>query len=418
MPMTETPVAPATHALPSEATADRRLRALASLAILDTAPEPEFDDLVRLASSICAAPIALVSLLDEDRQWFKGRIGLDMQQTPLQQSFCAYAIGTPDQVTVVEDATVDERFRENPLVTEDPSIRAYAGMPFTDGHGVPLGTICVIDTEPRTFGEGQREALRVIAKQITTQLELRLRVRQLERMSRGLVASNEQLDRFAQIIAHDLLAPIRQQSVFSQMLTKELGSVLPERAREYVEHITRSGQRATDLITDIGTYVQAAQYGRSLTQDVRLGSVIDAAIAGTEWPAHIAVTTAGLLDVVIDVNRAAVYHILVNLLSNAAKFADLGRGRVAVSVSEDFDTVHVDVRDNGGGIGEQDLRSVFEIFRRGANAADKPGRGLGLSIARKLALNLCGELSVSRSLEGETVFRLELPRVDCYGIKR
>lgn len=404
-----------TRPLPSDRTAGQRSRSLANLGILDTDPEPEFDDLVRLASTICGTPIALVSLLDRDRQWFKARVGLAATQTPINQSFCAYAIDTPDRIMIVEDAEVDERFRENLLVTEAPSIRAYAGMPVLDAAGVPLGTVCVIDTEARTFSEEQQEAMRVIARQIGTQLELRVRVRQLEHLGRSLTASNDQLDQFAHIISHDLMSPIRQQTVFAQMLTAQLPAEVSEGIKEYAEHIRSAGRRAIDLIADISTYVQASQKGHSAAQEVRLRPVVEAAIAATEWTDSTTVETTGDLDELIEVNRAALYHILVNLLSNAAKFAAPASGRVRITVTVAFDTVYVDVADNGAGMGEQDMRAVFEIFRRGLNAEGKPGRGLGLSIARKLALGLCGDLSVRRTEEGETVFRLELPRVECYG---
>ncbi len=421
MPDSPAPPPPAleprsTRALPSDRTAEPRSRSLANLGILDSDPEPEFDDLVRLASTICGAPIALVSLLDRDRQWFKARVGLAATQTPINQSFCAYAIDTPDRIMIVEDATADERFRENPLVTEAPNIRAYAGMPVLDALGTPLGTVCVIDTTPREFSDAEREALRVIARQIGTQLELRVRVRQLEQLGRSLTASNEQLDQFAHIISHDLMSPIRQQTILAQMLTAKLPAGAPEAIREYSEHIRLAGRRAIDLIADLDAYVEAARQGRSVVHEVQLRSVIDKAVAATDWPSTTTVTTGGDLDETVEVNRAALYHILLNLLSNAAKFADPAAGQVRVVVTPGFDTVAIEVGDNGAGMSDRDMGSVFELFRRGANADGKPGRGMGLSIARRLALELCGELTVRRTAAAETVFRIELPRAAYYGV--
>ena len=142
-----------------------RLAALARYAILDTTAENAFDELVQLASAICATPIALVSLVDASRQWFKARVGLDATETPRQISFCTHAIQQHD-VFIVHDARSDPRFAANPLVTGDPHIRFYAGAPLTTPDGFNLGTLCVIDRQPRVLDSGQQHALAALARQV------------------------------------------------------------------------------------------------------------------------------------------------------------------------------------------------------------------------------------------------------------
>lgn len=151
----------------------RRLAELRAYALLDTPPEAPFDELVALASRICGTPISLVSLVDEDRQWFKATIGLGLRETPRSVSFCQHAIRRPGEMMVVPDATRDERFAQNPLVTGELGIRFYAGMPIVTPSGQPLGTLCVIDRKPRTLSAEQTEALQVLAHQVSSQLELR-----------------------------------------------------------------------------------------------------------------------------------------------------------------------------------------------------------------------------------------------------
>ena len=149
----------------------QRLLDLRSYEILDTPPDDAFDAIARLASQICDTPIALISLLDEERQWFKARIGLDVAETSRDVAFCGHAI-MQDQLMVVGDALTDERFATNPLVLGDPNIRFYAGMPLVTPSGTALGTLCVIDRKPRSLSDDQRMALRLLAGQVVTQLEL------------------------------------------------------------------------------------------------------------------------------------------------------------------------------------------------------------------------------------------------------
>ncbi|EKE83817.1 GAF domain-containing protein [Idiomarina xiamenensis] len=150
-----------------------RLLALHDHEILDTLPEQLYDDIVELASAICETPIALISLVDGYRQWFKAQVGLDVCETPREQSFCAYAILQPSDIMVVEDAHLDPRFQHNPLVTEKPFIRFYAGAPLVTDNGYALGTLCVIDSHPRQLEQRQRRALAALARQTVALLTLR-----------------------------------------------------------------------------------------------------------------------------------------------------------------------------------------------------------------------------------------------------
>ena len=156
----------------------KRLKVLWQYEVLDTVPEEVFDDLTSLAAHICEAPMALISLVDEDRQWFKSKVGVTLTETSRDMSFCGHAILQND-LFIVPDATKDARFAKNPLVTAEPKIRFYAGAPLVTPDGHALGTLCVLDTVPRELRAEQRKALRVLAHHIVSQLELRRRSREL-----------------------------------------------------------------------------------------------------------------------------------------------------------------------------------------------------------------------------------------------
>lgn len=160
---------PSTPQLPNE---NDRLRALHEYQILDTAPERAYDDLVELAGQICGTPIALVTLIDRDRQWFKSQLGITGSETPREEAFCAHTI-LGETVLVVPDARADARFVDNPSVVGDPHVRFYAGAPLltTDGHA--LGSLCVVDTVPRTLSPAQLRALAALSRQVVANMELR-----------------------------------------------------------------------------------------------------------------------------------------------------------------------------------------------------------------------------------------------------
>jgi GAF domain-containing protein len=197
-----------------------RQRVLDMYRVVDTLPESAYDDIVQLASTLCDTPIAMMSLIDRDRQWFKASRGLGSSGTRREDAFCAHAIERPGALMEIHDARADARFVDNPLVTGEPRIRFYAGMPLVAPGGAAIGTVCVIDDKPRQLGERQREGLAALARLTMTLLDARLHEQELER---------------AAVFAEAAAAP--HHDAFSVLILQVQG---------FAEHATRFGERTLE----------------------------------------------------------------------------------------------------------------------------------------------------------------------------
>ncbi|MCF2447664.1 GAF domain-containing protein [Dyadobacter sp. CY345] len=177
-----------------------RLNALKSYDILDSLPEEEYDDITRLASEICQTPISLISLLDDSRQWFKSNHGLQVRETPIEYAFCSHAILNPNEIFIVPDSRKDPRFSGNPLVTGEPYVIFYAGVPLVDKNGFPLGSLCVIDNDAKELSDQQLLSLRVLGRHVVNLLEMRKSNKALNTIKCLLEQRNNELAKTEELI--------------------------------------------------------------------------------------------------------------------------------------------------------------------------------------------------------------------------
>lgn len=390
-----------------------RIQELINLEILDTYAEEEYDKITSLASEVFDAPIALVSLIDSDRQWFKSKRGLDAVQTPRELAFCAHAINNPDEVFVVNDATKDERFLDNPLVTQDPNVIFYAGMPIKMSSGNAMGTICVIDNKPRTdIGPDKIKILEFLAGQVERLLELRKETLMLERANKKLQFQTESFERFSKIASHELRSPLNNISLMINLFEDRLSSNMNMMSKKYLDEIRKSSEQLTGLIKGLGNYSRDIGTEEQMKKEhVQLKDLIKYVVSSFEstYPDIEFVFNSSTIDFFID--RTSLQLILSNLISNACRFNTNDKPHVEIICEELDENVMILVNDNGPGISEEIENRMFELFQVGNNEAtdEKSSSGIGLAVVEALVLKMKGSIGVESSAEG-TSMKLVLPK--------
>lgn len=368
-----------------------RLRTLRELSILDSIEEVEYDDLTLLAAKICGVPISLISLIDEDRQWFKSHRGLEVRQTPREHAFCAHAI-LGESVFVVEDAHQDQRFHDNPLVTGPPNVRFYAGFPLNDGQGHTLGTLCIIDHQPRQATADQLETLAALGRQVVTLLQLRRRVREVERLS-------EIKDQFVSMVNHELRTPLTALNGSLSLMQSGLGGPFSNEATRMLDIAHRNGDRLSALVGDLldMSRLDSAQLELDLARHevgtlIRGAGEVNAQLF-LEYDCSLHLDLPGT-PVYARVDPQRFSQVLTNLLANAARFSPpSGTVRVTLETRARA-TLCIIVEDEGPGVPVESREKVFERFVQLPHERKGQGTGLGLSIARSIARLHGGDLNL------------------------
>jgi signal transduction histidine kinase len=361
-----------------QSTERERIRALRSYDILDTAPEVAFDNVTAMCAQLLEVPIALVSLVDSDRQWFKSRVGLDLAQTERSIAFCDHAIRR-DAPLIVEDTAEDARFANNPLVLSDPCVRFYAGVPLNTPEGFKLGTLCAIDTQPRHFAPREVELLVRLARQVELELELRRQTLLLDQHLARAEADRRRQEMFAAMIVHDLRNPLT-----AIALSAVAGLQDRPLADECLQEISAASERAQRMLADV-LDICLARTGEVVPRRSALSvrGLLEATIESVSRYAadrhvRLALDTSGAPSV-YEVDPDLLERALINLLENAIRFSPRN-DVVAVSATAAGAGVTFCVEDHGPGIPHAEQARVFEPFVS-LEAASKH-RGLGLAFCK------------------------------------
>jgi signal transduction histidine kinase len=362
-----------------------RLATLYGLNVLDSPPDKDFDDIVALAAAVCGVPMSLVSLIDTDRQWFKASVGTDLVETSRDLSFCAHAILGRD-LLVVPDARQDPRFADNPAVAREGGVRFYAGAPLVTTDGYALGTLCVVDSRPRRLDVEQLQALRALARQVTSQLELRRYAVALANTTARLQELERRKDELAALVGGELRAPLRLMDAYLDGLGRtghhdlEAADLVGRAAaahvrglRDLLDHLLRMAEAGSGADSLHMREIDLTRLTQRAVEAVR-------PIAATKqiW----ILNQAGGPSLPIIADPVRLEQVLMHLLFAAVKYTPSG-GRVRVGTEiESGPAVRLDDMDLADGVRPDLFPHLY--YGAIANPSDAAGPDRGLAVAKRI----------------------------------
>ena len=424
----------------------RRLDALNSYRILDTEIEWEFDEITKITSELFGSPISIISLIDSDRQWYKSALGTDIKEVKREISICAYTINSPDQVLVIENLLDDQRFSDNPMISEKFGARFYAGAPIVDKNGMAIGTLCILDNKPRKLNSNQIERLKGLAEMVMRQIENRLvnkHLRQYLEMQTGELKAavshlkkeiaerkleenrlEDKLNEQRQIselrahlvhsISHQIKTPLTAISTSTQLLEMLIDSK-DSRQKKHIARILGSVQSMADMVENMH-YLHQIDFvnPQESASRIHMGKLIYDTID------QIKVEYGSSDDIEIQVLEESNYEFPSNILfierllrilaSNAIKYNAPG-SKIHIQYSVNDKTFQFNINNRGLPLDKEEVGQIFNLFYRGNNKEDKEGLGVGLTIAKKIIDTLKGKIRVESSRDKGTTFFVLIPAI-------
>ena len=380
-----------------------RLKALKDYSILDTLAEVEYDDITQLASQICGTPISSISLIDEKRQWFKSKVGINTSETSREDAFCAHTIIEPNKILTVKDSTKDIRFFDNPLVVNEPHVVFYAGVPLVSPDGMALGTLCVMDNKPKELDDLQLKTLKALSNQVVSLFELRKSKMLLEKFSKDLENRNSELEKFANVAAHDIKSPLNNISSLTQILIEEYSEKLDISGKNFLSMLNTSSEILRKLVDGI---LQHSKTDFIITNERELvnfeelvSEIITLLDVKKEYQFNLIFKNQEIY-----INKVGIQQILINLIANSIKYNDKEYVSIEIDFFESELFYNFSVKDNSCGIAERNQNKIFDIFEVLTNSDrfGNRGNGIGLSTVKKLVDGFGGKIIVNSTLNEGT----------------
>jgi signal transduction histidine kinase len=400
-------VSPRAWAAPVPPGERRRLAALMACAVLDTDPEPEFDDLTAMVAEACDAPVALFNLIDRDRQWSKARVGFATPELPRDVAFCPHALASSD-LLVIPDARLDPRFADNPLVVGEPYVRFYAGAPLELAGGERVGVLCVLDGRPRDLTGPQRTALRRFARQAVALLELRGALARAEAAQEDAARAGRDKGELLSRMSHELRTPLNAILGFSQLLQLE---ELTADQHATVDEVVDAGHLLLGLVDELLDLSRLEDGTIQLAREPVALAAAAAEAARLASPAAALRATSFALSGVppalaVSADPQRLQQVLTELLVTAARLGSEGSSVRVAAGPGDAGEVRVTLTASGPPLPREQLAQAFEPFARVGDGED---RGLGLALCARIAEAMGGAVELAAAGPESTELALTLP---------
>ncbi len=380
-----------------------RLAELKKYNLLDTLSEDDFDNITKLVAAICDVPVALITLLDKDRNFFKSHHGIDFNQSPRRVSICGHAILQEEEIFIVEDTRKDERFMDNPMVVDANAI-FYAGVPLINQNNFKLGTLCVFDYKPRQLTEIQTTSLKSLAKQVINLIELRKKNSLLVEYQKELQYRNDRLASFANVVSHDLKSPLANIISLTRLLNEENSESFSADSKMYLNYIEESSLTLKNYINGILKFYKADELLVAQKEDVALANFFEemqemliSDDTVFEFPKK------GILK---DVNRSALTQIFLNLIDNGLKYNLTEKRYILIKYFDEPEYHKFCIKDNGMGIDLGVQEEIFNLFKTHGvkDRNGNQGTGIGLATVKSLVSKLGGTITLDSVLGKGSTF--------------
>jgi len=386
-----------------------RIKKLKNLRILDTPEEKNFDEIVAIASLVCNAPMSLITLLDEDRQWFKAKLGIELKETPVGISICSHTIEETIGHLAIEDLTKDLRFQDNPFVVNHPNLKSYLGVSLKTTTGEKIGTVCVLDQEKRKFTEKQIDCLAYLAKWTSKLIEERAKAKVVENQLRSLELINKNLESFAYMIAHDIKTPLRNINNFSNLILNRKLTIKDSETQEYIGFISQSSNLLGSLVDKLLNYSRQIQISEEEFDLFNLNSLIDEVIYFLDLNKEELQYNINFNEMMIFTSSDILRQVIQNIISNSIKYKDRKKEIQTLSVKlemvESFYTI--EFVDNGLGMSAERLNEIFDLFNK--DNKNLLSTGVGLSVVQALLNKIGGSVKVVSELFVGTKVVISIP---------
>jgi signal transduction histidine kinase len=390
----------------------QRVQAVRSYEIFDTEEEQDYDALTSIASMICQIPVALITFIDDQRQWFKSHHGTDINENLREYSFCTHTIATEEEIMVVSDASKDERFINNPMVTGPTKIAFYAGVPLVNSEGYALGTLCVLDQVPRELTLEQQTALKILAKQVIDKIELRRKITELAAVNKELELSEQRKSDFLSIVSHELKTPITTLKANLQMLARIKKKPDSPLFPKLVDSCTKNVLKINLMVDELLNMHRYSENQLELNKtEFSIYELMSICCNHVRIDDKHELLVKGDRNILLYADEHRIEQVLVNFVNNAVKYAPDCR-QIDLTVTKDENNVRVSVKDYGPGIPKENIPHLFDRYWRASHSGKKyTGLGLGLYICAEIIARHDGKIGVESEIGKGSTFWFTLPNL-------